>query len=69
MKRGKQIVVVLIYLLLLLLAVPWYWPADDSRQLGGFPLWVLMTLSVAFCASLFTAWNLMHSSAEKETEN
>lgn len=69
MKPAKQGLVLFVYLFLLLLAVPWYWPASDHRQVAGFPLWVLMTLFIAFCASLLTVWNLMSTTDEEDPEN
>jgi len=48
--------VVLTYLVLLALAIPWYWPAGDTRQAFGFPLWALASLGVVLVTSIFTAW-------------
>ncbi len=45
-----------VYLVLLALVIPWYWPANDVRQLLGFPLWSLASLGALFATSLFTAW-------------
>jgi len=44
------------YASLLALVIPWYWPAGDLRQVGGFPLWSLASLGAAFATSLLTAW-------------
>jgi hypothetical protein len=38
------------------LVIPWYWPAVDTRQVGGLPLWSLASLGAAFATALFTAW-------------
>jgi hypothetical protein len=45
-----------VYLLLAALAIPWYWPAGDSRDVLGFPIWALATLSAVFLTAVFTAW-------------
>lgn len=48
--------IALVYLLLLVFAIPWYLPSGSNLLILGFPLWVLISLSVAFIASVFTAW-------------
>ena len=45
-----------VYVGLLVLVIPWYWPAADTRQVGGFPFWALASLGAGFATSLFTAW-------------
>ncbi len=45
-----------VYLVLFALVIPWYWPAEDSRHVFGFPLWALATLAAVFLTSVFTAW-------------
>ena len=48
--------VALAYLILLALVIPWYWPAGDTRQAFGFPLWALASLLAVLATSVFTAW-------------
>ncbi len=48
--------VAVVYLVLLVLVIPWYWPAGDARHAFGFPLWALATLLALFVTSAFTAW-------------
>ena len=55
-KRSNGMWITAIYLLLLLLIIPWYWPEHDARQLYGIPLWALLSLAVLLLTSLFTAW-------------
>ena len=55
-KRSGRLWVVIVYLIFLLLLIPWYWPADDLRQVFGFPLWALTSLGVLLTISIFTAW-------------
>ncbi|NQY91752.1 MAG: hypothetical protein HRT46_08840, partial [Deltaproteobacteria bacterium] len=38
--RYLQIRTWLVYAALLVLAVPWYWPADSTLLLLGMPAWV-----------------------------
>ena len=45
-----------IYLVLLLLVVPWYWPAGDATLAFGFPVWALVTLAAVLATSAYTAW-------------
>lgn len=51
----------MVYALLLALAIPWYWPPDDVRQLFGFPLWALAVIGVLWITACFTAWVYMTS--------
>lgn len=48
-------VAVLLYLVLLVLAVPWYWPADNHGVLFGMPAWVVVAIAVSACVSVLTA--------------
>lgn len=59
-RRG--FLVPLLYLLLLVLAVPWYWPADETRLIFGFPIWVLTAILIGFIAACLTAWLLLRQS-------
>ena len=52
--------VVPIYLAALLLAIPWYWPAEWNPVWRGFPLWVLAALLDTLLVALFTAWLLLN---------
>ena len=45
----------LIYLALLAIAVPWYWPADDTMVWFGAPAWVVVAVVVSLIASILTA--------------
>ncbi len=45
-----------VYLVLLLLVVPWYWPVADATLAFGFPVWALVTLVAVFATSAYTAW-------------
>ncbi|MGE0482742.1 MAG: hypothetical protein AB7Q81_01235 [Gammaproteobacteria bacterium] len=45
----------LLFAVLLLLAVPWYWPHDDSRIWLGMPAWVCVAVLVSVAASVLTA--------------
>ena len=48
--------IVIVYLGLLVLVIPWYWPAGDTRHLYGLPRWVIATLTALLVTSAFTAW-------------
>ncbi|MFL2547480.1 MAG: hypothetical protein ACJ0SL_09030 [Candidatus Rariloculaceae bacterium] len=48
--------VVIAYIVLLALVIPWYWPAGDTRQAFGFPLWALVSLAAVFATSTLTAY-------------
>ena len=55
-KKSPRPWIALVYVGLLSLVIPWYWPAGDVRQVGGFPLWALASLGAALATSLLTAW-------------
>ena len=46
------------YVLLLVAAIPWYWPADDKTRWAGVPAWVVVALAGSVAISLYTAWLL-----------
>ena len=45
----------LLFALLLVLAVPWYWPADSQLTWFGVPAWALVAVLVSVAASVLTA--------------
>lgn len=45
-----------VYAALFGVSIPWYWPAEDARMLGGFPLWVVVSILGSVAISGFTAW-------------
>ena len=47
-----------VYLIFVVVGIPWYWPADDRSIVTGMPAWVVVAIVVSFCASCFTAWLL-----------
>ena len=47
----------LVYALLYAVAIPWYWPADfPSPLIGGFPLWVVVSLTSTLVLAGWTVW-------------
>jgi hypothetical protein len=44
-----------LFAVLLVLAVPWYWPADSRTLWFGVPAWVCVAVAVSAAASLLTA--------------
>ena len=47
--------IIIVYLVLLALVIPWYWPAGDTRDAYGMPLWALL-LTSAFTSWVFLSW-------------
>ncbi len=45
-----------VYLLLILIGIPWYWPADDQRIWLGMPAWTAVALAASVLTSAFTAF-------------
>ena len=54
--QNKRYLIPVVYILLVALGIPWYLPPDLTILAFGFPLWALISLSVAFIIALFTAW-------------
>ena len=50
---------VIVYLILFTLAIPWYWPEDESRLLWGLPIWVVISVFVSIAISAYTAFLLL----------
>ena len=47
-----------VYAVLLLVAVPWYWPADDKTRSAGVPAWDVVAVACSAAVSVYTAWLL-----------
>ena len=57
MKRSYWIITV--YLVLLVIAIPWYWSDDSQLIIFGFPVWVFVAILVSLITSIFTAFILL----------
>ena len=55
-----------VYAVLIAIGIPWYWPADHTGILFGFPTWVIVAISCSLAASVFTAWLLSTPWAEEQ---
>ena len=51
--------IITIYLVLLIIAIPWYWPDDSKFIIFGFPAWVFVAILSSFFTSVFTAFLLL----------
>ncbi len=49
----------LVYLLLLIVGVPWYWPEDTKTIVLGMPIWAVVSLGASLLCSIYTAWLLL----------
>ncbi len=58
-----------LYLLLLVLAVPWYWPAGTLTVWFGMPAWVVVAILVSTAASVLTAVLLARPWPDESDEN
>ena len=54
--RSDRYLIPAVYILLLFLGIPWYFPADSTTLILGFPFWAFVSLCVAFIGTCFTAW-------------
>ena len=55
----RSIWISLVYLILLLVAIPWYWPKETSLLILGVPAWVFVAIVVSLITSVFTAFVLL----------
>lgn len=46
----------IVYLILLIIGVPWYWKADDTTIVFGMPGWVLTAIIASVSVSCFTSF-------------
>ncbi len=57
----------LVYALLYAVAIPWYWPANFHGPLvGGFPLWVAVSLASVVLLAVWTAWVILRYWKDEE---
>jgi len=47
------------YAVLFAVAIPWYWPAEETTIVVGLPLWAAVSLGTSAIISCFTAWLLI----------
>ncbi len=57
MKRPYWICAV--YVVLVVIGIPWYWQEESTLTVMGLPLWVVIAIAVSICASMFTAFLLL----------
>ena len=65
-KRSGCAWVPIVYVLLLAVIIPWYWPAGDTRQAFGIPLWAIASLTGLLAASVYTAWLYLRDDGSHE---
>ena len=58
----KEVWISAVYLLLLIIAIPWYWPEDTQALVLGLPVWVFVAIVVSVITSVFTAFILVRYS-------
>ena len=58
-----------VYAVLGIVAVPWYWGGGGMVVVFGFPLWVVVSLSASFLASIYTAYIIQKNWPSEEEED
>lgn len=46
----------IVYLIFIVVGVPWYWPADNNAIIFGMPGWVFIAIITSAAVSCFTSW-------------
>lgn len=64
--QNKRFLIPVVYILFLVLGIPWYLPPELTTLILGFPLWVCVSLLVVVIASVFTAWLYLVEFADDE---
>ena len=57
-----------VYAMLFAVAVPWYWPKDDTTVWLGMPAWVTVAILTSLVISIFTSWVWSRTSFGDEEE-
>jgi uncharacterized BrkB/YihY/UPF0761 family membrane protein len=57
-----------VYLLLLIIAIPWYWPKDSQLIIAGLPAWVFVAILISIVTSIFTAYLLLRYPWSMDTD-
>lgn len=61
-----------IYLILLLIGVPWYWDSDNTTIFFGLPGWMMIAIITSIAVSCFTSFlwfNLWQPDEEEENQH
>lgn len=58
----------IVYLILLVIGVPWYWQAGNTAIIFGMPGWVFIAIVTSVTVSCFTSW-LWFTGWQDEDEN
>jgi hypothetical protein len=58
----------MVYLILLLIGVPWYWQADNTIMMFGMPGWALIAILTSVTVSCITSF-LWFAGWQDEDEN
>ena len=58
-----------VYVLFLLIGIPWYWPSDWNQLVLGVPVWVIVAVLISFLASIFTAWLFLFYPTDPPEQN
>ena len=61
--------IIIVYLILILIGIPWYWPADNKLIIFGMPAWVSIAILVSILTSFFTAYILLKYQWPGENKN
>lgn len=51
--------IITVYIILLIIAIPWYWPEDSEWIILGLPAWVTVAILVSLITSIYTAFLLL----------
>ncbi len=57
----------IVYLVLIVVGIPWYWPSDNHTVIFGMPAWVIVAIAASLVCSIFTAsllWSPWPSEAD-----
>jgi hypothetical protein len=61
-----RIFYIILYILIILISIPWYWSDNVNIVLYGFPFWVIIAILGSFSASCLTTYLLLKTSKDNE---
>ena len=59
----------LIFLVILIIAVPWYWPPETRWLFMGMPAWVVVAILISLFTSVFVALLLSEKWEQERTDD
>lgn len=57
---------IILYIIIIIISIPWYWSDNTNIVFYGFPFWVIIAILGSFSASCLTTYLLLKKSKDNE---